>query len=117
MSGCRLLRLSQQRRSLSACRVCVRRAIFAEKGAGAYTHMSTAIDKGAGVVAFSTAKMSGLGGAFANVKNQIETAQVTLGEKFSPALQTAFGRVVCVHPEGDWVADGFGAGRWVVVDR
>lgn len=67
--------------------------IFAGLSADAYNDMFKAIDQGSGVVAFSTAKMSGLGGAFLNVKNQIETAQVTLGEKFSPALQTAMAAV------------------------
>lgn len=79
--------------------------VFADVAAKAIDHntdawknMSSQITNGAGVVAFSTAKMSGLGGAFLNVKNQIETAQVTLGEKFSPALQTAMGAVSAAIP-------------------
>lgn len=67
--------------------------IAASQGADGFNKMNKEIASGAGAAALSQAKMSGLGGAFLNVKNQIETAQVTLGEKFSPALQSAMNGV------------------------
>jgi TP901 family phage tail tape measure protein len=68
-------------------------SIFAASGGKAIDEMSTKITDGAGAAAFSTARMQGLGGAFANLQNQVQTAQVTLGEKFSPALQGVLNKV------------------------
>jgi hypothetical protein len=39
-----------------------------------------------------------LGGAFANLQNQVQTAQVTLGEKFSPRLQQVLNDVSAAVP-------------------
>lgn len=64
-----------------------------------FQDMTTAVHNGAGAAAFSTAKMKGLGGAFANLQNQVETAQVTIGEKFSPALQAALNKAAEFVPK------------------
>ncbi|WP_231988477.1 phage tail tape measure protein [Nakamurella panacisegetis] len=64
-------------------------ADVAKEGTPGLTKMTAAITGGAGAAAFSEARMKGLGGAFSNLQNQIETAQVTLGEKWSPTLQKA----------------------------
>jgi len=52
-----------------------------------------------GAASFSAARMKGLGGSFANLKNQVETAQVELGEKFSPALQNIVNQVAAAVPK------------------
>ncbi len=67
--------------------------IMANNGAVGYNTMNKAIFDGAGAAAFSTAKMSGLGGSFANLQNQAETLAVTVGEKLSKGMQTAVNAV------------------------
>jgi len=52
-----------------------------------------------GAAAFSEARMKGLGGSFANLQNQVQTAQVQLGEKFSPALQHIVNQIADAVPK------------------
>ena len=52
-----------------------------------------------GAQAFSTARMKGLGGSFANLTNQVQTAQVQLGEKFSPELQKVVNHIADAVPK------------------
>ena len=71
----------------------------AKEGVPGLNAMYGAINTGAGAAAFSAAKMQGLGGAFANLQNQVETAEVTVGEKFSAGLQTLVNSVAGAIPK------------------
>lgn len=88
-------------------------SIMAAEGGVAITDFGTRIHDGAGAAAFSAARMSGLGGAIANLKNQAETAQIVIGEKFSPALQKMLGGIATAIPKitnflaGPAIGDGF----------
>lgn len=73
--------------------------IMAMQGSKGWNELALKIDKGAGAAGFSAAKMQGLGGAFANLKNQIETAQVELGEKWSPTLQRVVSGIAAAVPK------------------
>ena len=86
--------------------------ILAQEGTVGYDKMSKSINDGAGAAAFSAARMQGLGGAFANLQNQVQTAQVTLGEKFSPALQGVLNKVSDAIPvlTGFLTGASFGGG-------
>lgn len=73
--------------------------IMAMQGSKGWNELADKISKGAGAAGFSAARMQGLGGAFANLKNQVETAQIQLGEKFSPALQRVVNDVAAAVPK------------------
>ncbi len=72
--------------------------IMAMQGSKGWNELADKISKGAGAAGFSAARMQGLGGAFANLQNQVETAQIQLGEKFSPALQHIVNQIADAVP-------------------
>lgn len=66
----------------------VRAAIaMAAGGTAAYDKMSAAVGRSGGAADLAGAKMKGLKGAFSQVQNSVQDAQLALMEKLSPALE------------------------------
>lgn len=72
--------------------------ILATNGGEGFDKMGKSIHDAGGVMEASEAKMSGISGAFGNLQNQVENAEISIGEKLSPAIIKATGLLAAAVP-------------------
>jgi TP901 family phage tail tape measure protein len=84
--------------------------ILATNGGEGFDKMGKSIHDAGGVMEASEAKMSGISGAFGNLQNQVENAEISIGEKLSPAIIKATGLLAAAVPGISDALTGGGTG-------